>query len=264
MSADSKPHSDLQPKYALVYQRLRDKLGEGRFPVGSRLPTEEQMSHEFEVSRITVRRALEQLVSEGYVNRRQGSGYSVVALSPPQQNCLSSFTDAVYRSGATPTSRLLSLREVPPDDSAAAHLPGEMREQGDLLQIRRLRCIDDRPAMLVSTWLAKNAVGPVTADDFPERGFEQSILRILQDKFQLSWDTACEEISPIVADADAAGLLGIAAGVPILRQACSAFASNGRIVFYEDLLRAGSITFESYALRRQINEVPGRGRGGHG
>lgn len=264
MQVESGGSSDGQPKYALVYQRLRDKLGSGRFPVGSRLPTEKQMSYEFEVSRITVRRALEQLIVEGYLSRRQGSGYSVVALSPQQQNCLSSFTDAVYRSGATPTSRLLSLRELDPKDEAAKHLPHEMHEQGVLLQIRRLRCIDEKPAMLVSTWLAKSAVGPIGTHDFPERGFEQSILRILQDKFRLSWETACEEISPVVADTDAAELLGIARGVPILRQACSAFATNGSMVFYEDLLRAGSITFESYALRRQINDVPSHGRGGNG
>lgn len=250
------------PKYAQVYRRLRDKLGEGRFPVGSRLPTEEQMSQEFEVSRITVRRALEHLVSEGYVNRRQGSGYSVVALSPPQQNCLTSFTDAVYRAGATPTSRLLSLRELGSDDWAAAHLPPEMRERARLLQVRRLRCIDDKPVMLVSTWLASDTIGLVMREDFPERGVEQSILRILQDKFQLSWDTACEEITPIVADVDASSLLEVALGTPILRQACSAFAKNGRIVFYEDLLRAGSITFESYALRRQVTDVFERVRGG--
>ena len=247
---------DTQPKYALVYQKLRDKLSEGRFPVGSRLPTEEQMSSEFDVSRITIRRALEQLVTEGYVNRRQGSGYSVIALSPPQQNCLSSFTDMVFRSGSRPTSRLLSLSEVQPGDPRAAGLPRDLVGLGPLLQVRRLRCVDDRPAMLVSTWLTQSAIGAVKPEDFPETGTGQSILRILQEKFHLTWDAACEEISPITADAEAAGLLSIAQGTPILRQACIAFGKNGRTVFYEDLLRAGTIVFESYALRRQ---APDRG-----
>lgn len=247
---------DTQPKYALVYQKLRDKLSEGRFPVGSRLPTEEQMSNEFDVSRITIRRALEQLVTEGYVNRRQGSGYSVIALSPPQQNCLSSFTDMVFRSGSTPTSRLLSLGEVQPGNPLPPGLPSDLVEQGALLQVRRLRCIDDKPAMLVSTWLAKSAVGPVKPEDFPETGTGQSILRILQEKFHLTWDAACEEISPILADAEVARRLSIAEGSPILRQACIAFDKHGRTVFYEDLLRAGSVVFESYALRHQAPDRP--------
>lgn len=50
-------------------------------------------------------------------------------------------------------------------------------------------------------------------------------------------------------------------GLPILRQACSAFAKDGRIVFYEELLRAGSITFESHALRHQVTDLLGRPRG---
>ncbi|MDP1731089.1 MAG: GntR family transcriptional regulator [Devosia sp.] len=245
---------ETQPKYALVYQRLRDKLTEGRFPVGSRLPTEEQMSSEFEVSRITIRRALEQLVSEGYVNRRQGSGYSVIALSPPQQNCLSSFTDMVFRSGATPTSRLLSIREIVPANPLTFPLPRDLVDHGPLLQIRRLRCIDDKPAMLVSTWLAKSEIGDVRPEDFPETGTGQSILRILQEKFSLTWDAACEEISPIAADSEAAQLLAIDVGMPILKQACIAFGKNGKTVFYEDLLRAGTIVFESFALRRQAPE----------
>lgn len=245
---------EIETKYAVVYRKLRDKLSEGRFPVGSRLPTEEQMSDEFDVSRITIRRALEQLVNEGYVNRRQGSGYSVIALSPPQQNCLSSFTDMVFRSGATPTSRLLSIKEIGPRDKRTAGLPTDLVDQGRLLQVRRLRCIDDRPVMLVSTWLSKAEIGEVTAADFPETGTGQSILRILQEKFSLSWDAACEEISPILADAEAAKLLELDEGTPILKQACIAFGRNGKTVFYEDLLRAGTIVFESFALRRQAPE----------
>ncbi|HEY8595758.1 MAG TPA: GntR family transcriptional regulator [Devosiaceae bacterium] len=260
MASESRSTPENLPKYAVVYSRLRERLQQGRFPVGSRLPTEEQLSSEFEVSRITIRRALEQLVSEGYVNRRQGSGYSIVALSPPQQNCITSFTDMVYRKGATPTSRLLAISEVSPQDSRAGHLPEELRAQGTLLLIQRLRCIDGVPAMLVSTWLPRAVVGPVRPEDFPENGVQQSILRILQDKFSLSWDAACEEISPIVADRQAAQLLEVAEGAPILRQACSAFGKQGRIVFYEDLLRAGSITFESYALRHENPGFPGLGR----
>lgn len=252
MTGEMGTMADNQPKYAIVYDKLRKRLSEGRFPVGSRLPTEEQLAGQFSVSRITVRRALEQLVFEGYVNRRQGSGYSIVSLSPPQQNAItyrSSFTDTVLQRGATPTGQLLSLDEIPPDDPQAAHLPEVARAEGPLLLIRRLRCIDGAPAMIVSTWLPRSAVGKVQPEDFPESGMQQSILRILQDKFNLTWDTASEELVPMIADKQAAQLLDVEQGTPILRQICTAFDKRGRIAFYEDVLRTGSLSFESYSVR---------------
>ena len=63
-----------------------------------------------------------------------------------------------------------------------------------------------------------------------------------------------------MADSETAGLLFVATGTPILRQTCIAFGRNGHIVFYEDLLRIGSITFERYVLRREVTDVlPRRG-----
>ena len=118
--------------------------------------------------------------------------------------------------------------------------------------IQRLRCIDGVPAMLVSTWLRRAAVGKVSPEDFPEKGMRQSILRILQEKFNLTWDTCSEELTPIIADSEVAQALDVAEGAPILHQVCSAYDKRGRIAFYEDVLRTGTVTFESYALRHDI------------
>jgi len=239
-----------KPKYLAVYQDLRRMIEGGRYTVGSRLPSEGQLTIGFAVSRITVRHALEKLVTEGFLDRRQGSGYTVVAQSPPQHNCLSSFTDAVYKAGKTPSSRLVGLARIEGADSQDA--PAGLRSAGSLLRIERLRCIDQRPAMLVRTWMPATLAASAEPSDFPEDGPEQSMLRILKERFGLDWAWACEEISSLAAPKPVADLLSIDVGTPILNQACTAFDADEAIVFHEELFRKDKVSFELRPVRREV------------
>lgn len=238
------------PKYLAVYQDLRRMIEGGRYTVGSRLPSEGQLTIGFAVSRITVRHALEKLVTEGFLDRRQGSGYTVVAQSPPQHNCLSSFTDAVYKAGKTPSSRLVGLTRV--DPKHGAQVPDGLASEGVVLRVERLRCVDRHPTMLVRTWLPARLVSRAAAADFPEAGPEQSMLRILKGRFGLDWAWACEEISSLLASEPIAALLAIDAGTPILNQSCTAYEEDEKIVFHEELFRKDKVSFELRPVRREV------------
>lgn len=240
------------PKYRAVYQDLRRMIEGGRYTVGSRLPSEGQLTLGFDVSRITVRHALEKLVTEGFLDRRQGSGYTIIAQSPAQHNCLSSFTDAVYKAGKTPSSRLVGLTVIRHDDEATSGLPESLRDEPDLVRVERLRCVNRHPAMLVRTWLPSRLVDMPTVADFPEQGAEQSMLRILKGRFGLDWAWACEEISSLAAPDGVARLLEIDTGKPILNQACIAYDEDEKIVFYEELFRSGKVSFELRPVRCEV------------
>ena len=233
------------PKYEQAYRTILERLRAGRYPVGMRMPTEGELAASFGVSRVTIRRALDMLVQDGYVESRQGSGYRVITLSPASDTCLTSFTDAMIRAGHEPTSRLMSIVQHP--TGQPAHLPPGLSD-GPVTEITRLRLVDGQPRMLVKTYVPAHLLPDARAADFPETGAEQSILRILGDRFGLEWSAACEDISPIVADAATAATFGIAPGSPLLRQACSAFADDGSVVFHEDVFRTGTVSF---ALSRQ-------------
>lgn len=230
------------PKYERAYQVILERLKAGRYPIGGRMPTEGELSAHFGVSRVTIRRALDMLVQDGYVESRQGSGYRVITLSPASDTCLTSFTDALLRAGHEPTSRLLSLRNFAPGAPELASLPPELQRQ-KVTRVSRLRLVDGTPRMLVNTFAPAPLLDGATAADFPESGPGQSILRILAERFKLEWSAACEDISPLVADAEMAALFQIAPGSPLLRQACSAFGDDGSTVFHEDVYRTGTVTF---------------------
>ncbi len=233
---------DATPKYEHAYRVILDRLKAGRYPIGGRMPTESELAAHFEVSRVTIRRALDMLVQDGYVESKQGSGYTVLTLSPASDTCLTSFTDAMLRAGHEPTSRFMSLDQFAPGAPEVADLPPEMSDT-PITRLIRLRLVDGAPRMLVMTYAPDHLLKNASAADFPETGPEQSILRILSGRFQLEWSAACEDISPVLADAQMAKIFEVESGLPLLKQACSAFDDKGRMVFHEDVFRTGRVSF---------------------
>jgi GntR family transcriptional regulator len=229
----------LLPKYLAVHDELLARLKANQYSVGTRLPSEEALAETFGVSRVTIRKSLELLVGAGYLVSRQGSGYHVNSLSPPEVTCLESFTDAVLRNGRVPGAKLISVDSPfanPPTDVAAIFAVPVAR-------IRRLRTIDGKPVMLVNTWVPVALVPGLAPGAFPESGPRQSILRILADNFHVAWSRACEIVSPCAAAPDVADLLGVAPDAPILSQACTAFDDHQVPVFHDQVFRATPIIY---------------------
>ena len=206
------------------------------------MPTENELSTHFDVSRVTIRKALDILVQEGYVERKQGSGYTVLTLSPASDTCLTSFTDAMLRAGRDPVSRFLSIKHFKPGAMENNNLPANLHNKS-ITCVTRLRIVDDVPQMLVMTYAPRDLLPNASAIDFPENGPGQSILRILSDRFALEWSAACEDISPVSADDSVAKLLDVPTGHPLLLQSRSAFDDTGTMVFHEDVYRSSSVSF---------------------
>lgn len=124
-----------RPRYQLLAMRLREEIERGRYPLGSLLPTELQISAQFSVSRATVREAIRQLQVDGLVSRRAGIGTRVEASRP-----ISQYT----QSGS-------SIEELVSDGSKIRMLPKEFDDVvavGDLAQ--ELRCKSGQGFLRVS------------------------------------------------------------------------------------------------------------------
>lgn len=227
-------------KYRRVHNEILNRLYSGQYVIGMRLPTESELAEAFGVSRVTIRKALEMLVRDGYLTSRQGSGYNVATVSPPNSTCLVSYTDKILREGRVPGARLLRL------EVGARHIPEAVTGFFDepLSMVERLRTVDNTPTMLTQTWVPRRLAPHISASDFPETGQNQSILRVLQTVFELNWSSACETLDSIITDSEMANLLGIQPGTPILSQTCTAFDGDGNAVFVDQAFLKGPITFD--------------------
>lgn len=227
-------------KYQTVHDEILLRMQAGQYSIGTRLPTEELLSKTFDVSRVTIRKALELLVRAGYLTAKQGSGYVVSTLSPPSRTCMVSFTDHVVNEGRVPGAKLVALenptKRIPDDVKAVLDEP--------LVLVERLRTIDGIPRMLTRTWIPVRYAPTMSAADFPEAGQGQSILRVMRETFEIRWTSACETIDCIFAEGQIGKQLGVEPGMPILSQACTALDDVGNAVFFDQVYRQGPIKFD--------------------
>jgi GntR family transcriptional regulator len=131
------------PLYFQVEQALAAQIREGSIPLGSRLPTEPELSDHFGVSRSVIRQAFRRLEEMGLVARRRGVGSFVVQKDPPSwqlQGSRGFFEDEVARLGREVVSSVLRAEVVPLPDWAAALL--ELDEGALGVVLERLRYVD--------------------------------------------------------------------------------------------------------------------------
>src|ERR1700745_3586280 len=109
--------------YARVETVLPGEIPDGDLKVGDQLPTEDNLIARFGVSRITVRRAIQNLVSRGLVEIRRGKGTFVAAPKITQElKELSGFVEDMHALGRKPTARVVSKEVVTADATVASQL----------------------------------------------------------------------------------------------------------------------------------------------
>lgn len=187
-----------------VRNELRHLIVTGSFPAGSRLPSEPDLCDRYNVSRITLREAVQGLVQEGYLVRRQGSG-TYVTRRPTLQNSLDqnfSYTDYLKHAGIRAGKKILSAKLVDANTDTAEALaidPGSR-----VVEIRRLRTADGKPAVYSVDALPTDIVN-LSADRAALRG---SLYRVLAERGH-AVDHGEAIVAPAVADAELAELLDV-------------------------------------------------------
>lgn len=97
-----------EPKYEKIKKKLKVKIENNILPVGSELPSENELIEEYHVSRITVRRAFDELERDGYIEKKQGRRGCVKKRKKTQElNDISSYTEEILRQGMTPSRKVL-------------------------------------------------------------------------------------------------------------------------------------------------------------
>lgn len=213
------------PLYHQVFLQLREEITSGERAFGSRLPTEQELSAQFGVSRITARRALDELAENHFVERRRRVGTTVVFQSPvkPFQGDIHQALESLLTFGRSTKVKLLEAEHVrarAPIDEALEVEPGT-----EVLRVVRVRWLDDHPLGHFVSFVPMDIAKTMTRAKLKTR----PMLDLLEEA-GVEIGGAQQTISATLADAALSAGLEVEIGSPILRVSRTVKDRNGRPV----------------------------------
>ncbi|MDH3675713.1 MAG: GntR family transcriptional regulator [Anaerolineae bacterium] len=230
-----------------IYYQLKEQLAllirNGTFPVDSQLPTELSISQALEISRGTVRQAINALVAEGRLYRVQGSGTFVseppAALHLAQR--FSSFAEDMRDMNIPFSSKVLVGRVIRAEGRLLSKLGLTYSDR--VIYLERLGWANSEPFVLAFSYLPESICPDLLDEDLTDR----PLYEILEASYGLRLATATRTLEASLADEYEAKLLQIPEGSPIHFMHSLAFLDDGRPIEYARLRFRGErsrITFE--------------------
>jgi GntR family transcriptional regulator len=217
------------PLYHQLKKVIEERIDSQEWTPGMRLPSERELCDQFQVSRITVRQALAELVNAGGLTRQQGVG-TFVASPRIEQNLthLVGFTQDMQARGKRPGSRIIEQKALP----APPHIARALQIQpGDsMVMLKRLRLTDGEPMAIEIAYLPDAICNGLLAEDMHDR----SLYQLLMTKYNVFPSRAEQQLQAIACPAAEAQLLGIAKGSPVLHIYRLTFTAEARPVEYTE------------------------------
>ena len=225
--------------------------------VGQAIPSERQLTQELGVSRLTVRAALDELVRDGYLDRRHGSGTYITEPKIAQPLTLTSFSDEMRRRGMVPGSRTLELTTTPAGARLARRLQVSPAEP--LVRIKRLRLADAQPMAMEVLHVPQALVPGLTKSDLENHSFYE----LLQERYSIVIASGTQTIEPTVTNEEESEVLGVPLHTPAFLFERTTVAESGRMVeFVRSIYRGDRYRLVADLVPQRTRN--GRSAGAHG
>jgi GntR family transcriptional regulator len=222
--------------YAKLESILASEINDGTLEVGEQLPTEDELIHRFDVSRITVRRAIQNLVVRGLVEIRRGKGTFVASPKITQELTeLTGFVEDMKALGRNPSARLLEKTVVAADKTVADHLSLAKGER--VVRIHRIRLADDVPVSFDETYLPLDIGKKIITNNLKV----EPIFSLLEKKYNIPLIEADYKLEAIAADSGVARALRVKLGSPVFRIERTSYTEGARPVDFERLHYRGDL-----------------------
>jgi GntR family transcriptional regulator len=222
------------PLYHQVREALLTLIKEAGLEEGNLIPTEREIGEKLHVSRITVRRAIDELVREGYLVAQQGKGTFVARPKIDRSMTqMQSFSEQMLAEGHRPGSQLLSLRH----EKATGHVAAVLRIEVDdwIWVVERLRYADDEPICISVTYLNLPLDVTLTPAELQQ---ETSLWAILDEK-GVRLTRSDETVQALTAGEREAELLNIEIGAPLLLVEGVVYTADNIPIEYHEMFNRG-------------------------
>lgn len=234
----------MKPIYLRIVDDLVNKIKIGTYKEGDMLPPESLLLETYEVSRMTVRKALGLLVEQDLLYRVKGRGTFVKKNKSAIHDAfyLNGFYAEVKEQGKEPTTEIITFEVLESDALVASKL--EIDAHDKVYHIERLRFIDGEPEMLERTYLPLSLFSDLSVDAMQGSKYqyiEAKGMKIAQSK---------QTVMPEIADKNMNKLLGVKEGCPLLKVISVGELDNGTPFEYSiNYFKLNQYSFEFVAKR---------------
>ena len=197
--------------YMRVYNLLKRQILEGEYPIGSLLPTESELEKLFDVSRTTIRKAIEILSREGYIEARQGRGTEVLDYTTSQNlNAVTSTSETLERKGYKVTTKETYVDRINANAKLAVDL--NVPEGSELVRIQRIKLADNMPIAIMKNYIKPSIVPGIEK-------YSEKLTRLydfLYEHYMIDIDTAKDRITAKSASFEEAQILNVPVGTALV------------------------------------------------
>ena len=208
---------------------------------GDRLPTEIELSEQLDISRLTLREALNALKSDGLIHAVQGKGTFVacdVDHIADSLNTNSSVSEMIEAAGYRPGVASFEKKLVKADACVAEKL--QVPEGTDVLMCARIRLADDTPVVYTKDYLSPR----LTSQFLGIKDESISLYSFIEEECGIPLGMSTTELVPVVADAEVAKLLNVPEGAPVLKMRASVNDVFGMpLVYASEIFRPDKFKF---------------------
>ena len=234
--------------YLAVYNRLKEMIENHVYKVGDMLPPEHALEKMFQVSRITVRRAVKLLIDDGYVIIKPGKGTMVVNRTARQRlNYVSSFTEALKNKGFDIQLNDCSIEVIDPTQEVAEKL--KISEKEKVVCIKRAVYANSDPFALITNYIPYSMVPGLEHDV----GHFVSLYSFLEYKFNYTIDTATDTISAINATKELAEKLKLEEGAALLINVRTSFKESVPVEYAITIVDSRQFSYSVNMVGRNLS-----------
>lgn len=161
----------MQPAYVTIHDDIKEKIDQGFWKIGDRLPSERDLAEVFDVSRMTLRQAVTLLVDEGILERRVGSGTYVASRRVQEKmRGTTSFTEIIKSQGKVPSSHLVSYQKKLASQTEREKL--NLSKTDFVVQMERVRYADDLPVVFEVATIPEKVIKTFNQTEITEHFFQ--------------------------------------------------------------------------------------------
>lgn len=229
-------------KYKQVREHILEMVAD--MSPGERLPPERKLSADFDIARETLRRGLDDLARDGYLDRRLGAGTFVAQPKITKQFRVTSFTEDMRQRGLVPTSRVVTSTMAKAGAQLGNYLKISPAE--DVITIKRLRLADGLPMAIETLSTPSDLVPGLDCAELENRSFYE----ILASRYGRSVVGTNQTIEATVTNKEASALLDVPHLSPALLFERTSWSTDQRIVEHvHSVYRGDRYKFEIESVR---------------